>query len=115
MLTWQLPFAGLWSQIKRAPKSKKVRKTYEVAGPGLPDGMPLDERARSIFNYMKKYNYSITETGEVINFQGMYKASKARAAALVTYVFFGAPPGRLAHTHKDRSNSMTCTGLKVFD
>ena len=66
-----------------------------MAGPGLPDGMSLDERARSIFNYMKKYNYSITETGEVINFQGMYKASKARAAALVTYVFFGEPGGHV--------------------
>lgn len=77
--------------------------------------MPLDERARSIFNYMKKYNYSITETGEVINFQGMYKASKARAAALVTYVFFGAPPGFLAHTHQYRSHSITCTGLTVAD
>ena len=53
--------------------------------------MALDERARMIFNYFTKYNYTITETGEVINFQGTYKASTARAAALVFYVFFGTP------------------------
>ena len=61
-----------------------------MAGPGLPDAPSMDARARSIFAYFKKYNYTVTETGEVINFQGMYKASTAQAAALVFYVFCGA-------------------------
>ena len=45
--------AGLWSQIKRAPKSKRVRKVYEVPGPAVPGAMPLDDRARQIFQYFK--------------------------------------------------------------
>ena len=72
--------------------------------------MSLDDRARSIFTYMKKYNYAITETGEVINFQGMYKASKARAAALVTYVFFGAPDGRVCVAAWARPSPDTVVG-----
>jgi hypothetical protein len=44
---------GLWSQIKRAPKSKRVRKVYEVPGPAVPGAMPLDDRARQIFQYFK--------------------------------------------------------------
>lgn len=83
--------AGLWSQIKRAPKAKKVRKTFEVAGPASPDAMPLDQRARQIFQYFKKYNYDVAQTGEVIKFTGTYAASRGQAAALVFYVFCGEP------------------------
>jgi hypothetical protein len=80
----------LWSQIKRAPKAKKVRKTFEVAGPAKAEAMPLDERARQIFRYYKKYNYETAATGEVIRFLGTYKASRGQAAALIFYVFCGA-------------------------
>ena len=55
---------GLWSQIKRAPKAKRVRRVYEVPGPASPDAMPLDERARQIFRYFKTYNYSVAKPGE---------------------------------------------------
>lgn len=81
--------AGLWSQVKRAPKAKRKRKTYEVDGPGRPGAVPLDNRARNIFEYFKKYNYEVVGTGEVITFAGTYRASKAQAAALVFYVFCG--------------------------
>ena len=81
--------AGLWSQIKRAPKAKKVRKTFEVAGPARSDALPLDERARQLFAYFKKYNYEVMETGETIRFAGTYKASRGQAAALIFYVFCG--------------------------
>lgn len=81
--------AGLWSQIKRAPKAKKRRKTYEVDGPARPGAVPLDNRARQIFEYFKKYNYEVKDTGEVITFAGTYQASKAQAAALVFYTFCG--------------------------
>lgn len=47
------PSPGLWSQIKRAPKAKRVRKVYEVPGPSVPGAMPLDARARQIFQYFK--------------------------------------------------------------
>ena len=50
--------AGLWSQIKRAPKAKKVRKTFETPGPKAAEALPLDVRARQIFAYFKKYNYT---------------------------------------------------------
>lgn len=81
--------AGLWSQIKRAPKAKKVRKTFEVAGPGQAGALPLDERARQLFAYFKNYNYELVETGETIKFAGTYKASRGQAAALIFYVFCG--------------------------
>ena len=81
--------AGLWSQIKRAPKAKKVRKTFEVAGPSQADAMPLDQRARQVFQYFKKYNYEIAQTGDVIKFEGTYQASRGQAAALIFYVFCG--------------------------
>lgn len=83
---------GLWSQIKRAPKAKKVRKTFEVAGPARADALPLDERARQIFQYFKKYNYEVAGTGDVIRFAGTYQASRGQAAALIFYVFCGASP-----------------------
>ena len=79
-----------------------MRKTFEVAGPGIPDAPTMDSRARSIFAYFKKYNYTVTESGEVINFQGLYKASNAQAAALVFYVFCGGP---LACTYTAPSKS----------
>lgn len=46
--------AGIWSQIKRAPKANKKRKTYEVDGPARAGAMPLKDRARQIVTYFKK-------------------------------------------------------------
>ncbi|KAK9812739.1 hypothetical protein WJX72_002877 [[Myrmecia] bisecta] len=80
---------GLWSQIKRAPKAKIVRKTFEVAGPKKEGAVPLDVRAVQIFQYFKKYNYAVKETGAVIRFAGQYRASRGQAAALTFYVFAG--------------------------
>lgn len=76
---------GLWSLIKRAPKAKIKRKTFEVAGPSKPDAMPLDQRAAQIFQYFKNYNYEVKNTGDVITFEGRYAASVSQAAALVLY------------------------------
>jgi hypothetical protein len=36
--------AGLYSQVKRAPKAKIKRKTFEMPGPAAKDGMSMDER-----------------------------------------------------------------------
>lgn len=80
---------GLWSQIKRAPKAKRVRKTFETKGPKEEGSLPLDQRARQIFAYFKKYNYEVKDTGDVIRFSGNYKASRGQAAALTFYVFMG--------------------------
>ena len=81
--------AGLWSQIKRAPKASKKRITFEVEGPAKAGAQALDERARQIFLYFKKYNYEVKDTGETIVFAGTYAASRGQAAALVFYVFCG--------------------------
>lgn len=83
--------AGLWSQIKRAPKASKQRKTFEVEGPGEAGSKGLDDRARQIFLYFKKYNYEVKDTGETITFAGTYAANRGQAAALVFYVFCGQP------------------------
>ena len=37
-------FSGLWSQVKRAPKAKIKRKTFETPGPEASDGMAMDSR-----------------------------------------------------------------------
>lgn len=80
---------GIWSQIKRAPKANKKRKTFEVAGPSAEGAMPMDDRARQIFGYFKRYNYEVTGSGEVITFKGLYAADKGQAAAVTFYTFFG--------------------------
>eukprot|EP00208_Stichococcus_sp_RCC1054_P002242 CAMPEP_0206135262 /NCGR_PEP_ID=MMETSP1473-20131121/592_1 /ASSEMBLY_ACC=CAM_ASM_001109 /TAXON_ID=1461547 /ORGANISM="Stichococcus sp, Strain RCC1054" /LENGTH=295 /DNA_ID=CAMNT_0053527063 /DNA_START=289 /DNA_END=1176 /DNA_ORIENTATION=+ len=81
---------GLWSLVKRAPKASIKKKVFEVPGPKADaDVVPLDVRARQVFDYFSKYNYEVRERGEVITFVGNYKASKGQAAALVFYVFFG--------------------------
>lgn len=84
-----LSVPGLWSQIKRAPKAKRVRKTFETQGPQQKGALPLDQRARQIFAYFKKYNYDVKDAGDVIRFSGNYKASRGQAAALTFYVFMG--------------------------
>jgi hypothetical protein len=76
---------GLWSLIKRSPKAKIKRKTFQVPGPAAPNAIPIDQRAKQIFQYFKTYNYSVKETGEVIVFEGQYAASISQASALVAY------------------------------
>uniref|UniRef100_A0A7S0S0U4 Uncharacterized protein n=1 Tax=Chlamydomonas leiostraca TaxID=1034604 RepID=A0A7S0S0U4_9CHLO len=80
---------GIWSQVKRAPKANKKRKTYEVAGPAKADAMPLKERAKQIVTYFKRYNYEVKEMGEVIVFKGLYAADRGQAAAVTFYTFVG--------------------------
>lgn len=49
--------------------------------------------------YFKKYNYDVVETGDTIRFAGTYAASRGQAAALIFYVFCGAPPAHTCVTH----------------
>ena len=80
---------GIWSQVKRAPQANKKRKTFEVDGPARSGAMPMDDRARQIFSYFKRYNYTVKDTGEVISFVGLYAADKGQAAAVTFYTFIG--------------------------
>jgi len=82
-----LTVPGLWSLIKRAPKAASKARVYAVDGPAKPDAVPIDDRAREIFSYFKKYNYSVVDTGEVITFEGTYQSNKGQAASLVFYTF----------------------------
>lgn len=68
--------------IKRAPKAKIKRKTFEVTGPGVEGAVPLDARARQVFGYFQNYNYKVKSKGEVITFEGNFRGS------------FGEPVGR---------------------
>lgn len=89
--------SGIWSLVKRAPQATKKRMTFEVPGPAVEGAVPLDDRARQIFRYFKRYNYTVKETGEVITFEGIYAADKGQAAALVFYLFCGGCQPRLGH------------------
>ena len=80
---------GIWSQVKRAPQANKKRKTFEVDGPARPGAVSMDDRARQIFSYFKRYNYTVKERGEVISFVGLYQADKGQAAAVTFYTFIG--------------------------
>jgi len=74
---------GLWSLVKRAPKSSVKAITFEVPGTAS------DELASTIASYFARYNYKIVETGEVITFQGVYEANRGQGIALSFYVFLG--------------------------
>ena len=49
----------------------------------------VDARAKQIFAYFKSYNYRVKEAGEVITFEGIYKADRGQAAAVTFYTFCG--------------------------
>ena len=83
------PLAGLYSQVKRAPKAKIKRKTFETPGPAAAGAMSLDERARQLFAYMKNYNYEVKSTGDVITFTGNYRSTRGQAAAITFYMLVG--------------------------
>jgi hypothetical protein len=94
---------GIWSQVKRAPKSKIKRVTFQVPGPKFAafaaaeapealEGQPareLDDTARMVFRHFKRYNYEVASAGEVITFAGVYAADRGQAAAVTLYTFFG--------------------------
>ncbi len=89
---------------------------YEVDGPARQGALALDDRARQLFVYFKKYNYEVRETGEVIKFVGNYKASRGQAAALVFYVFCGelprpAPEQPAAWLVQAVQQALRCAGL----
>ena len=46
------PPAGIWSQVKRAPKANKKRKVFEVDGPGREGSLSVDDRARQLYKWV---------------------------------------------------------------
>lgn len=84
-----LSVPGLYSQVKRSPKAKIKRKTFEMAGPAADEPVAMDAWAGKLFQYMKNYNYEVKETGEVITFAGNYRSSRGQAVAITFYMFVG--------------------------
>lgn len=80
---------GLWSLVKRSAKSKVGRKTFEVAGPGAENSMPLDELAREVSMFFKRNNYAIKDAGEVITFEGNIAPERGTAAYITFCVAVG--------------------------
>lgn len=66
---------GLWSLIKRAPRATVKRKVFQVDGPAVEGSMAPGARARQILEYFMRYNYEVKDMGEVITFEGNYRAS----------------------------------------
>lgn len=71
---------GLWSLIKRSVKSKIVKKTFELRG-GVEKKAP-NQVAGEILAFFTRNNFSITDRGETITFEGMMLPSRGQAALL---------------------------------
>ncbi|KAL2629595.1 hypothetical protein R1flu_014281 [Riccia fluitans] len=73
---------GVWSLIKRSTKSKIVRKTFVVPGPTAENGKAPSRLAGEISSSLARNNFSITDRGEVVTFEGTMVPSRGQAAFL---------------------------------
>ncbi|KAK3119073.1 hypothetical protein QOZ80_9BG0713240 [Eleusine coracana subsp. coracana] len=74
-----LSVPGLWSLIKRSVKSKIVQKTFVRE-----DGQPMapNQVAGEILSFFTRNNFTVTDRGEVITFEGTMVPSRGQAALL---------------------------------
>ncbi|XP_031382412.1 protein COFACTOR ASSEMBLY OF COMPLEX C SUBUNIT B CCB1, chloroplastic [Punica granatum] len=70
---------GLWSLIKRSVKSKVVQRTF--IGEGEEKAAP-SRVAGEILSFFTRNNFSVTDRGETITFEGMMVPSRGQAALL---------------------------------
>ncbi|KAJ0988729.1 hypothetical protein J5N97_007085 [Dioscorea zingiberensis] len=68
---------GLWSLIKRSVKSKIVQKTFVKEG-----SAPPNQVAGEILSFFTRNNFSVSDRGETITFEGMMVPSRGQAALL---------------------------------
>ncbi|KAL3687593.1 hypothetical protein R1sor_013902 [Riccia sorocarpa] len=73
---------GVWSLVKRSTKSKIVRKTFVVPGPTAENGKAPSRLAGEITSSLTRNNFSITERGDVVTFEGTMVPSRGQAAFL---------------------------------
>lgn len=71
---------GLWSLIKRSVKSKIVQKTFVKEG-GAAAAAPK-QVAGEILSFFTRNNFSVSNRGETITFEGMMVPSRGQAALL---------------------------------
>uniref|UniRef100_A0A0E0F696 Cofactor assembly of complex C subunit B n=1 Tax=Oryza meridionalis TaxID=40149 RepID=A0A0E0F696_9ORYZ len=74
-----LSVPGLWSLIKRSVKSKVVQKTF-VKEEG--QTMAPNQVAGEILSFFTRNNFTISDRGEVITFEGTMVPSRGQAALL---------------------------------
>eukprot|EP00897_Mesotaenium_endlicherianum_P006025 jgi/Mesen1/5450/ME000273S04691 len=82
-----LSVPGVWSLIKRSAKSKIVKKTFEAPGPAAPNAKPLSQLAGEVTSFFTRNNYTISDRGEVVTFQGVLTPNRSQAAFLVFCTF----------------------------
>eukprot|EP00271_Cylindrocystis_brebissonii_P011151 TRINITY_DN27973_c0_g1_i1.p1 TRINITY_DN27973_c0_g1~~TRINITY_DN27973_c0_g1_i1.p1 ORF type:complete len:315 (+),score=46.26 TRINITY_DN27973_c0_g1_i1:170-1114(+) len=78
-----LSVPGIWSLIKRSVKSKIVKKTFLIDGPGKPGSKPLSALAGEITSFFTRNNYRVAKQGEVVTFEGVLVPSRSQASFLV--------------------------------
>ncbi|MQL96412.1 hypothetical protein Taro_029088 [Colocasia esculenta] len=71
---------GLWSLIKRSVKSKIVQKTFELGGEEKRKAP--NQVAGEILSFFTRNNFSASDRGETITFEGMMVPSRGQAALL---------------------------------
>ncbi|KAF9618981.1 hypothetical protein IFM89_002976 [Coptis chinensis] len=71
---------GLWSLIKRSVKSKIVKKTFVVEEEGRK--MEAKLVAGEILSFFTRSNFSVSDRGETITFEGEMVPSRGQAALL---------------------------------
>ncbi|KAG5051019.1 hypothetical protein AAZX31_02G063000 [Glycine max] len=69
---------GLWSLIKRSVKSKIVQKTFIGEG----EKKAPNQAAGEILSFFTRNNFTVTDRGETITFEGMMVPSRGQAALL---------------------------------
>ncbi|KAF8694222.1 hypothetical protein HU200_038354 [Digitaria exilis] len=74
-----LSVPGLWSLIKRSVKSKIVQKTFVKEGA---QSMAPNQVAGEILSFFTRNNFTVSDRGEVITFEGTMVPSRGQAALL---------------------------------
>ncbi|KAI5066735.1 hypothetical protein GOP47_0017263, partial [Adiantum capillus-veneris] len=74
---------GIWSLIKRSTKSKIVKKTFTVPGPSGGQGKAPNQLAGEITSFLTRKNFTVTDRGETVTFEGTIAPSRAQAAFLI--------------------------------
>lgn len=86
-----LSLPGVWSLVKRATKSKIVKKTFIV--PGLTAGGKAPKQvAAEIQSFFTRNNFNVKDRSDVVTFEGVMTASRGQAAFLTfcTFVSLGS-------------------------
>ncbi|KAG0625840.1 hypothetical protein M758_2G083500 [Ceratodon purpureus] len=86
-----LSLPGVWSLVKRATKSKIVKKTFNVPGPTA-GGKSPKQIAAEITSFFTRNNFQVKDRSDVVTFEGVMTASRGQAAFLTfcTFVSLGS-------------------------